>query len=131
MTTSGTQKHHEHCYWISDCDRRTRNPWAKADLFDLPRPRNFAVPFSNVLEKAKQLSLFIDINPEILGGTPRVDGTRIPIYMVLNAIEEHGSIQGAVHAYRSSLNEEEVRDALRFAVHVMESPIEYKPACAD
>lgn len=128
MTTS-TRKYTEHSYWTSKCDKP--NPWTNDDSFDLPCPRKFAVPFSTVRKKAEQLSLFVDLDPEILGGTPRIEGTRIPVYMVLNAIEEHGNIQGAAHAYRSSLREEEVRDALKFAVHVLESPIEYKTACAD
>jgi uncharacterized protein (DUF433 family) len=113
------------------CNTEKNSPWERDDVFDLPRPKNFAVPFSSVLKHAEQLSLFVDIDPEILGGTPRIDGTRIPVYMVLNAIDEHGSVQGAAHAYRSSITEGEVRDALRFAVHVLESPLEYKPTPID
>lgn len=105
--------------------------WTGADFFELPRPKNFDVPFSRVLRQAEQLSLFVDLDKEILGGTPRIEGTRIPVHMVLNAIDEHGSIAGAANAYRSSLNEEEVRDALRFAIHVLESPVEYKAAAVD
>src|SRR3954463_9490405 len=111
MTTSAPRKQQDHLDWTDwpRCNRSNAIEFQSCcltwddDPFDLPHPRNFAVPFSIVLENAKQLSLFVDIDTEILGGTPRIDGTRIPVYMVLNAIEEHGSIQGAVNAYRSSL----------------------------
>lgn len=136
MTTSTLQKDQHKNYWNSSngrCDSRSLDdPWRRSgDVFDLPRPKNFAMPFSSVLKQAEQLSLFVDIDPDILGGTPRIEGTRIPVYMVLNAIDEHGSVMGAANAYRSSIKEEEVRDALRFAVHVLESPIEYKSAHLD
>lgn len=125
------REHHTNWATTRHCGGKLRDPWPRGDIFDLPRPKNFAVPFSDVLKQAEQLSLFVDIDSEILGGTPRIKGTRIPVYMILNAIDEHGSVTDAVHAYRSSLNEEEVRDALRFAVHVLESPIEYEPASLD
>lgn len=104
--------------------------WSRRDAFDFPRPKNFNVSFSSVLNQAKQLSLFVEIDEEVLGGTPRIDNTRIPVYMVLSAIEEHGSIEGATHAYRS-LTSEQVRDALMFAIHVLESPLEYESSTTD
>jgi|GEM_PF-1102449 len=99
------------------------------EMFDFPRPKNFSVPFSLVLDRARQLSLFVEIDEEILGGTPRIDNTRIPVYMVLNAIDDYGSIESATRAYRC-LTSEQVRDALRFAVHVLESPLEHEPSFA-
>jgi uncharacterized protein (DUF433 family) len=93
------------------------------------KSKNFDISFSSVLNKAKQLSLFVDMNPDILGGTPRVAGTRIPVYMVLNAVGEHGSIEGATCSYRS-LSTEQIRDAIHFAANVLESPIEHEAETA-
>lgn len=104
-------------------------PWRDLDFADI-RPKSFSIPFASVLRQATQLSLFVDIDADVLGGTPRIGGTRIPVYMVLNAIDEHGSIHGARSSYRS-LTEEQIRDALRFAVHVLESPVEHEPSAAN
>jgi uncharacterized protein (DUF433 family) len=118
---------HDRCsYWerraISDDPHQYQ--WDEYDLFVQPPAKNFSVPFSSVLDHAKQLSLFVDIDPDVIGGTPRVGGTRIPVHMVLNAIEEYGTIDGAARAYRS-LTEEQIRDAIRFSAHVLECPFEY------
>lgn len=102
-----------------------KDPWPEYDSFRQPPAKNFSMPFSSVLENAKQLSLFVDIDPQVIGGTPRIGGTRIPVHMVLNAIDEYGSISEAARAYRS-LTEDQVRDALRFSIHVLECPFEYE-----
>ena len=87
--------------------------------------KNFDVSYASVLKEAQQLSLFVDIDEEVLGGTPRIRSTRIPVYAVLHAIEDHGTIDGATKAYRS-LTVDAVKDALLFAANVLESPSEYK-----
>src|SRR3989304_2273862 len=74
---------------IADTPRR---PW-NVHLIAARQSKNFDVPYSAVLNAASQLSLFVDIHPEILGGTPRIVNTRIPIYAVLNAIEEYMNLQ--------------------------------------
>jgi uncharacterized protein (DUF433 family) len=119
-------------YWDSrnNFEDSPRDPWPDYDLFGQPPAKNFSVPFSSVLDKARQLSLFVDIDPDVIGGTPRIGGTRIPVHMVLSAVEEYGSISGAVRAYRS-LTEDQVRDAIRFSSHVLECPFEYEPANSD
>ncbi len=126
-----TEKRYE---WFSrtneSCDTDLPYGWSRHESFDFPRPKNFDVPFSSVLNRAKQLSLFVEIDRDVLGGTPRMDNTRIPVYMVLSAIEEHGSIEGATQAYRL-LTAEQVRDALKFAVNVLESPLEHQSSVVD
>lgn len=119
-------------YWSRDAAQEDSltDPWSSYDLLDLPRPKTFSTPFSTVLQKAKQLCLFVDIDSDILGGTPRISGTRIPVHMILNAVEEYGSIEGAAKAYRS-LTEQDIRDALKFAIHVLEPPLEYEFAPTD
>jgi uncharacterized protein (DUF433 family) len=118
-------------YWANKylCDDEARNPWLSMDSIDLPRPKDFSLPFSAVLKNAKQLSLFVDIDPDVIGGTPRIGGTRIPVHLVLNAIDEYGSIAGVTAAYRS-LTEAQIRDALRFSIHVLECPLEHEPTIA-
>ena len=94
------------------------------------RPKNFSIPFSSVLAKAKQLSLFVDMDPDVLAGAPRIGGTRIPVYMVLNALKEYGNVSAVTRAY-SSLTEPQVYDAIGFAVNVLECPIEHRPSPLD
>jgi uncharacterized protein (DUF433 family) len=94
------------------------------------RPKNLDIQFSSVLENARQLSLFVDMDDQVLGGTPRVGGTRIPVYRILDAIDEYGSIDAVRTAYRS-LTIEQVRDAVRFASHVLEFPVEHEVETAD
>jgi uncharacterized protein (DUF433 family) len=112
------------------CREEQQDGWLTAVAGETSRPKDFDVPFSSVLENAKQLSLFVDMDSEVLGGTPRVGGTRIPVYRVLNAIDEYGSIDGATIAYRS-LTVEQVRDAVQFAAHVLESPVEHEAETVD
>jgi uncharacterized protein (DUF433 family) len=92
------------------------------NLASAVKSSRFEVPFSACLSQAKQLSLFIDMSPGVLGGSPRIAGTRIPVYMILNAIEEHGTIEGALCSYRS-LSVEQVKDAVLFAANVLECPV--------
>ncbi len=106
------------------CDRDVvRHPW-NIDFIAAHKSKHFDVSFATVLKSAQQLSLFVDSDPEVLRGTPRIKGTRIPVHRVLNAIEEYGGIAAAVDVY-PSLTAEKIQDALRFAANVLESPLEY------
>jgi uncharacterized protein (DUF433 family) len=116
--------------WADDCQGDQADLWTAFGSVEVAKPKNFDIQFSSVLENAKQLSLFVDMDNEVLGGTPRIGGTRIPIYRVLNAIDEYGSIDGVITAYRS-LTVEQVRDAVQFAAHVLEYPVEHQTETAD
>ena len=105
-----------------ELDEDWRRPWF--DAVAGAQAKDFDVPFSTVLRGVQQLCLFVDIDPEVLGGTPKVKDTRIPIYGILQAIEEYGSVEGATKAYRA-LSPDMVRDALRFAARVLEFPGEH------
>jgi len=87
--------------------------------------KNFEVPFSTILRNALRDCPSIDINPRVLGGTPRIAGTRIPIFMILDAVEHYGTLGGAVKSY-PNLTIEQVKDAVCFAGAVLESPIDYE-----
>jgi uncharacterized protein (DUF433 family) len=112
------------------CREEPEDAWPTHAAAETARPKDFEIPFFSVLENAKQLSLFVDMDPEVLGGTPRIGGTRIPVYRVLNAIDEYGSIDDATAAYRS-LTVEQIHDAVQFAAHVLESPVEHETETVD
>ena len=88
------------------------------------KSKDFDIPYETILKRAQQLSLFVDMDREILGGLPRIRNTRIPVYRILNAVEEYGGVEVATKVFRS-LTIENVQDALRFAANVLESPVEY------
>ena len=88
--------------------------------------KDFSMPFSKVLKKALRDFPSIAIDPDVLGGTPRIAGTRIPVYMVLDAVEYNGSIEGALRSYKN-LTTEQIKDALHFAGAVLEHPVEHEP----
>ena len=62
----------------------------------------------------------------MLCGTPRIAGTRVPVYMVVDAVQYYGNLDGALKSY-PHLTIEQVRDALSFAGAVLEQPVEYEP----
>ncbi len=91
--------------------------------------KNFDVPFSTVLRKALRDYPTISVDANVLSGTPRISGTRIPVYMIVDAVEYSGSIEGALRSY-SNLTREQVKDALSFAVAVLEHPVEHESETA-
>ncbi len=54
-------------------------------------------------------------------GKPCIAGTRIPVHLVIWAVEQSGSIKGALKSY-PDLKEQQVKDALYFAETVLGSP---------
>ena len=64
-----------------------------------------------------------------MAGAPCVEGTRIPVYMILDAIECCGSIEGALESY-PRLTLEQVKEAIGFAKLVVECPIEHEDTLA-
>ena len=87
--------------------------------------KDFDLPYSTVLQKAKDAYPSIAVDQETLCGTPRIAGTRIPVYMVLDAVRYYGAIEGARKSY-PQLTAEQVKDALAFASAVLEQPVEYE-----
>jgi len=85
--------------------------------------KNFNVPFSAILEKALRGCRSIAMDPDVLGGTPRIAGTRIPVYMVLDAVEYYGTVEGALKSY-PDLTEDQVKDALCFSGAVLEHAVD-------
>jgi uncharacterized protein (DUF433 family) len=68
----------------------------------------------------------IAMDYDVLSGSPRIAGTRVPVYMVLDAVQYYGSIEGVNKSY-PELTTDQVKEALNFAGAVLEQPIEYEP----
>ena len=87
--------------------------------------KNFNVPFSSTLRKALDGFPFIAMDQDVICGTPRITGTRIPVYMVLDAVQYYGTIEGVLKSY-PQLTAEQVKEAVSFASAVLEQPVEYE-----
>lgn len=84
--------------------------------------RSYALPVAGVFRIASKVYPSISVDPEVMGGAPCVAGTRIPVYMILDAIEYQGTIEGAIRSY-PRLTIEQVKDAIGFAKLVVECPL--------
>lgn len=107
-------------------DRRDRT-WVRASKHDLLARREEAKrfpprrSFSEVLAEAVKNCASISMDPRRLQGRPCIAGTRIPVHLVLWAVEQHGSIDGALKSY-PDLDVQQIKDALYFAEIVLGSP---------
>jgi len=88
--------------------------------------RDLSVSFSEVLRKSAQEFPLIAIDKDVLCGAPRIDGTRIPVYMVLDAVQHYGNVEGVLTSY-PQLTTNQVKEAISFAGAVLEQPIEHEP----
>lgn len=59
----------------------------------------------------------ISISPNIMGGSPCIKGTRIPIYVVLDNLEAGHSFAEILKHY-PTLTREDVQAAVRFSSHL-------------
>ncbi|MGB6678656.1 MAG: DUF433 domain-containing protein [Terriglobales bacterium] len=87
--------------------------------------KDFDIPVSDVFERSLQGRPSVAIDYNVLGGTPHIIGTRIPVFMILDAVEYHGTLAGALESY-PKLTIEQVKDAVSFAAAVTEHPVDYK-----
>ena len=84
--------------------------------------RAFSLAVSESFQIAAREYPTIKVDPEIMSGAPCVDGTRIPVYMILDAVEHHGSPEAALESY-PNLSVEQIMDAIGFAKIVVECPL--------
>lgn len=63
----------------------------------------------------------ISMHPRRQQGLPCIAGTRIPVHLVIWAVEQSGSIDGALKSY-PDLSRQQVKDALYFAESILGSP---------
>ncbi|HEX4229279.1 MAG TPA: DUF433 domain-containing protein [Bryobacteraceae bacterium] len=89
--------------------------------------KDFDLPLSSALKRALESFPSIAMDADVLSGAPRIAGTRIPVYMILDAIEYYGTVEGAIKSY-SQLTVEQVKDALSFAAAVLEQPVDHEPS---
>jgi uncharacterized protein (DUF433 family) len=88
--------------------------------------KDLSIAFDKVLYKSLQDFPLIAMDRDILCGSPRITGTRIPVYMVLDAVQHYGTLEGVLTSY-PQLTAEHVKEALSFAGVVLEQPIEHEP----
>jgi uncharacterized protein (DUF433 family) len=96
--------------------------WATEDEFVR---KDFDVPISDVFERAAHGRPSVAIDSAVLGGTPHISGTRIPVFMVLDAVEYFGTLEGVLKSY-PNLTVEQIKDAVSFASAVTEHPVDYE-----
>ncbi len=85
--------------------------------------RSYAVPLAEVFRTAAKECPFVSIDPDVVAGAPCIAGTRIPVYGVLDALENHGTVDGVLQSY-PRLTNDQVKNALLFAKLVVECPLE-------
>lgn len=61
----------------------------------------------------------IIVDPDVCSGKPIFEGTRIAVYSVLEFLAAGDSVQDIITAH-PSLNEQDVREALRFSSRLLE-----------
>lgn len=107
-------------YWASsDLIREYIQAWKTPDYSDL---RSYSLPVSESFQIAAREYTTITIDPDIMSGAPCIAGTRIPVYMILDAIGYYGSPEGVLESY-PSLTLDQVKDAIGFAKIVVECPL--------
>jgi len=62
----------------------------------------------------KDLTGRIEVNPEILCGKPVIRGTRIPVYLILDLIEEGLSFDKIIKEY-PQLKKDDIKAAIEYA----------------
>jgi uncharacterized protein (DUF433 family) len=91
--------------------------------------RQYRVSLHESFETAVAEYQSISVDPNVMGGAPCIQGTRIPVYMVLDAIEHHGEVEAALRSY-PRLTMQQVKDAIGFAKLVVECPIDDETSSA-
>lgn len=91
--------------------------------------KDFDLPLSTALRNALESFPSIAMDSDVVGGAPRVAGTRIPVYMILDAVEYYGSIRDVLKSY-SQLTVEQVKDAVSFAGAVLEQSVDYESSAS-
>jgi len=61
------------------------------------------------------MSEHISVNPEICGGKPCIKGTRIPVYMVLELVEQGIMFDQIMSDYYPQLNIDQIKACIQYA----------------
>lgn len=89
-----------------------------------PTAKDFNISMREVFAVAEKQIPSIIIRQGLVGGNPCIKGTRIPVYMILDAIEYHGSLKRVLKSY-PQLTIEQVKDAVRFSKITLECCVEH------
>lgn len=103
-------------------DLKTRR-WRYITRFR-PTAKDFTLSLKEAFSRAEREVSTITSQRGVMGGSPCVKGTRIPVHMVLDAIEYYGTLQGVRQSY-PHLTEEQIKDAVRFAKVVLDCYVEH------
>ena len=99
-------------HWLEYVRRRT------------PTAKDFSISMRDAFSMAGMQVPSIVVQRGLVGGNPCIKGTRIPVYMILDAIEYHGSLKGVLKSY-PQLTIEQVTDAVRFAKIAIDCCLEH------
>ena len=74
---------------------------------------------------------YISVDPEVCGGKPCIKGTRIPIYMVLELVEEGLVFDEIIRDYYPQLKPKQIKACIEYAnslvkeedIYLVEEPV--------
>jgi len=93
--------------------------WDRQNPIDTPPAKNLTVTLLSVVQRELPHFSQIEMTRGVLGGTPRVIGTRIPVSMILDAVRFYGDLAGAIKSY-PDLTMDQVKEAVGFSAAVLE-----------
>lgn len=92
-----------------------------------PTARNLQITCQELFSRAARATPTVRIRRGVLGGVPCIEGTRIPVYMILDALEHYGNLKAVTKSYpRLTLGQ--VKDSIRFAKNVLEVAVDDETA---
>jgi len=94
-----------------------------------PTARTVDITCHELFLRAAKAIPSISVGRGTLGGVPCVENTRIPVYMILDALDYYGTVRGVKKSY-PSLTIAQIKDAVRFAESVLEVPVDDETAAS-
>jgi len=71
----------------------------------------------DILAQQDKLLSTIEINPDVMDGLPCIRGTRIPVYIILELLQEGHTFEAIIKEY-PNLSRDRIKAALHFAALV-------------
>lgn len=69
---------------------------------------------TDILAQQDKSLAMIEIDPEVMDGLPCIKGGRVPVYIILELLQEGHDFEAIIKQY-PSLNRDKIRAALHFA----------------
>src|SRR5574337_1617707 len=89
-----------------------------------PTAKDFSISLREAFAVAEEQVPSIIVRRGLLGGNPCIRGTRIPVYMILDAVEYRGTLKGVLKSY-PQLTIDQVEDAVRFSKIALECCVDH------